>query len=76
MKIKSVEIETSHIIETEEGVFYRRNGPDSWEELFGMSWETVVFRENLEEKFQKFMKNRQEALNKMYENEEQLGLDW
>lgn len=81
MKIKSVELETSYVIDTEDGKIYRRYGPDCWAELKTMSWEPVVFREELEESFQEYIKNRQqkrrnEALQKMYDNEEELGLDW
>lgn len=84
MKIKSVELETSYLIETEDEKIYRRYGSEFWEELVGrywepISWEPVMFHKNreiLENLFQEYMKNKQEALSKMYKNEEELGLDW
>lgn len=86
MKIKSVEMETSHIIDTGEE-YYRRWGPNSWQELMGESWEPVYYdkEETLEKLFQEYIrenrklqkiKRQQEALRKMIENEEELGLNW
>lgn len=84
MKIKSVDTEIVYIIETEDGEFYRRSScNDWWERLYDMSWEFSPFNEEaeLEKLFQEYMKEKklklqQTALNRMYENEDELGLDW
>ncbi len=82
MKIKSVEMSISYVVETEERETYRRFGPDCWEQLMGMSWEPVLFHKDtefLENLFQEYTierENRRQALIRMYRNEEELGLDW
>lgn len=83
MKIKSVELETSHCIETENDEIFKRFCSGCWVKLYGESWEPLSYKdeEEVEKLFQEYIKNKQqkcrsEALQKMYENEEELGLDW
>lgn len=78
MKIKSVELETSYCVDTENGEIFKRFSSGCWVQLYGESWEPLSYKdeEELEKLFQEYMKNKQEALNKMYENEEELGLNW
>ena len=82
MEIKSVETEIVYIIETEDGEFYRRSGSMYWEKWTEQGWKIVPFETEIEGLFlsYKFKKReaekRRKALDKIYENEGELGLDW
>jgi len=56
MKIIKVEPVTSEYITTDnkEWPIYRRNGPDSWENLMGNSWEEAYDYEELEEAYKEW----------------------
>lgn len=82
MKIKSVETEIVYIIETEDGEAFRRSGSMYWEKWTEQGWKIFPFETEIEGMFlsYKFEKReaekRRKALDKIYENEGELGLDW
>lgn len=58
MKIIKVSEDTYFSVKTDDPVwpYYRRNGPESWENLMGESWEPVYFQEEeLEKAFNEFI---------------------
>lgn len=82
MKIKSVETERVYITETEDGETFRRTGAMYWEKWTEQGWKIFPFETEIEGLFlsYKFEKRetekRRKALNRMYENEDELGLGW
>ena len=59
MKLLEVHPISSVIVETDEDEYptYRRNGPDSWENLMGESWESFYACEHLEHLYQNYIEN-------------------
>ena len=55
MKIESVTVSRCYDIQAG-GKFYRRWGPDAWEQQLGDSWEPLYFCEAIEAEFQKQFK--------------------
>ncbi len=61
MKIIDVRPNLTHYVDIKINqcatLYYRRNSKDCWEQLFGSSWQSVSYKEEieLEEYFQKFM---------------------
>jgi hypothetical protein len=58
MKITRIVHTESHIIETDEDEYptYRRNSADDWENMMGCSWEPVFETVEIEQLFQKAIK--------------------
>jgi len=60
MRIKDIERGECYRVETDDPDWssYRRNAPNSWENLMGSSWEDVYDCEELEKAFQEYIKNQ------------------
>jgi hypothetical protein len=59
--VKFKDMDVTKIIElmTDDGALYRRLSADSWEKLYGASWEPLYhLEEELEEAYQKFLNER------------------
>ena len=66
MKIISIDKTVVHDVEDQDGNQYRRMSSHNWEQLFGESWESYYDCKEIEEEFQRSLKDPMDRLVKAH----------